>query len=89
MDTRPGYGTIHYSAPTSTAVNVGTRDEFNEMSHTDLRWLPIRHTSRSKQSRNLHRQRRLLHLNVDCGFTGGARFILIKRTDSSGDWYYL
>ena len=27
-------------------------------------------------------------LNVDCGFTGGARFILIKRTDSTGDWYY-
>ena len=26
-------------------------------------------------------------LNVDCGFTAGARFILIKRTDSSGDWY--
>ena len=26
-------------------------------------------------------------LNVDCDFTGGARFILIKRTDSAGDWY--
>ena len=26
-------------------------------------------------------------LNVDCGFTAGARFILIKRTDSAGDWY--
>jgi hypothetical protein len=26
-------------------------------------------------------------LNVDCGFTTGARFILIKRTDSTGDWY--
>ena len=26
-------------------------------------------------------------LNVDCGFTAGARFILIKRSDSSGDWY--
>ena len=26
-------------------------------------------------------------VNVDCGFTGGARFILIKRTDSAGDWY--
>jgi len=26
-------------------------------------------------------------LNVDCGFTSGARFILIKRTDSTGDWY--
>ena len=26
-------------------------------------------------------------LNVDCGFTGGARFILIKRTDTAGDWF--
>jgi hypothetical protein len=24
---------------------------------------------------------------IDCGFTAGARFILIKRTDSTGDWY--
>jgi len=26
-------------------------------------------------------------VNVDCGFSNGARFILIKRTDSSGDWF--
>ena len=26
-------------------------------------------------------------VDVDCGFSAGARFILIKRTDSSGDWY--
>jgi hypothetical protein len=26
-------------------------------------------------------------LNVDCGFTAGARFVMIKRTDSTGDWY--
>jgi len=26
-------------------------------------------------------------INVDCGFTSGARFVLAKRTDSSGDWY--
>ena len=26
-------------------------------------------------------------LNIDCGFTNGARFVLIKRADSSGDWY--
>jgi hypothetical protein len=26
-------------------------------------------------------------LSIDCGFTAGARFILIKRTDSTGDWY--
>jgi hypothetical protein len=24
---------------------------------------------------------------IDCGFTGGARFVLIKRSDSTGDWY--
>ena len=24
---------------------------------------------------------------ISCGFTGGARFVLIKRTDASGDWY--
>ena len=26
-------------------------------------------------------------VNVDCGFSSGARFILIKRTDASGDWF--
>ena len=25
--------------------------------------------------------------NVDCGFSAGARFVLIKRTDSTGGWY--
>lgn len=25
--------------------------------------------------------------NVDCGFTNGARFVLIKRTDSTGAWW--
>jgi hypothetical protein len=24
---------------------------------------------------------------VNCGFTSGARFVLIKRTDSTGDWW--
>jgi hypothetical protein len=26
-------------------------------------------------------------LQVNCGFTGGARFVLIKRTDSTGAWH--
>lgn len=26
---------------------------------------------------------------INCGFTTGARFVLIKRTDSVGDWYIL
>ena len=27
------------------------------------------------------------NVGVDCGFTAGARFVMIKRTDSTGDWY--
>ena len=27
------------------------------------------------------------NIGVDCGFTAGARFVIIKRTDSSGNWY--
>ena len=27
------------------------------------------------------------NINVDCGFTNGARFILIKRTNAQDDWY--
>jgi hypothetical protein len=26
-------------------------------------------------------------LQINCGFTGGARFVLIKRTDSTGAWF--
>jgi hypothetical protein len=26
-------------------------------------------------------------LQIDCGFTAGARFVMIKRTDAVGDWY--
>jgi hypothetical protein len=26
-------------------------------------------------------------LSIDCGFTAGARLVLIKRTDSTGDWF--
>mgnify|MGYP003624877489 FL=1 len=25
--------------------------------------------------------------NVDCGFSAGARFVMLKRTDATGDWY--
>ena len=27
------------------------------------------------------------NIDVNCGFSAGARFVLIKRTDSTGDWY--
>ena len=27
-------------------------------------------------------------VEVDCGFTTGARWLLVKRADSAGDWYF-
>ncbi len=27
-------------------------------------------------------------VNVDCGFSAGARFVLIKHANATGDWYY-
>jgi hypothetical protein len=27
-------------------------------------------------------------LDIDCGFTNGARFVIIKRTDADGDWMH-
>ena len=26
-------------------------------------------------------------LTINCGFTGGARYVLIKRTDTTSDWF--
>jgi hypothetical protein len=26
-------------------------------------------------------------INVDCGFSGGARWVMVKRTDATADWY--
>ena len=28
------------------------------------------------------------NVDVDCGFTNGARFVLVKRTDTVGQWYF-
>jgi len=28
-------------------------------------------------------------INVDCGFTNGARFVMIKRTDAAADWFFV
>ena len=29
----------------------------------------------------------LSNITVDCGFSSGARFVLKKRTDSTGEWF--
>jgi len=72
------------TAPTSTVFSVGTNTAVNGSGNTYVAYLFATCAGVSKvgsYTGNGSSQ------TINCGFTGGARFILIKRTDSTGDWY--
>jgi len=72
------------SAPTSTNFSVGSYSVVNQSSGTFVAYLFATCAGVSKvgsYTGNGTTQ------TINCGFTGGARFVLIKRTDSTGDWY--
>ena len=71
------------TAPTSSVFTVGDRAEVNG-SYNYIAFLFATVAGVSKVGTYSGTGN---DINVDCGFTSGARFILIKRTDSSGDWY--
>jgi hypothetical protein len=70
--------------PTSTVFSVGPQATVNASSGTYIAYLFATLTGVSKVGSYTGTG---TTLNVDCGFTNGARFVLIKRTDSTGDWY--
>ena len=78
------------SAPTSTYFNVAYDSGFNVQyvpnvsSYTYIAYLFATLDGVSKVGTYSGTG---YDVNVDCGFTAGARFVLIKRTDSSGDWH--
>jgi hypothetical protein len=70
--------------PTSTVFSVGTNYSVNRPAGTFVNYLFATCAGVSKvgsYTGNGTTQ------TINCGFTGGARFVLIKRTDSTGDWY--
>jgi len=72
------------TAPTSTVFTVGTDTEVNTSGQTYVNYLFATCAGVSKvgsYTGNGSTQ------TINCGFTSGARFVLIKRTDSTGDWY--
>jgi hypothetical protein len=72
------------TSPTSSVFTVGTALTTNESAQTYVAYLFATCAGVSKvgsYTGNGSTQ------TIDCGFTGGARFVLIKRTDSTGDWY--
>ena len=74
------------TAPTSSVFTVGTAGNINASGAPYVAYLFASLPGISKVSSYTGTG---ADLNVDCGFSAGARFILIKRTDpaSTGDWY--
>ena len=72
------------TAPTSTVFSVNDHQDVNASGNTYVAYLFATCAGVSKVGRYTGTA---TTLQIDCGFTGGARFVLIKRTDSTGDWY--
>jgi hypothetical protein len=72
------------TTPTSTVFTVGTSTTVNSGGENYVAYLFASCPGVSKvgsYTGNGSSQ------TIDCGFAAGARFVLIKRTDSTGDWY--
>ena len=74
------YGTV----PTSTVFSVGTNFVVNNVGETYVAYLFATCAGVSKVGSYTGNG---TSQAIACGFTGGARFVLIKRTDASGGWY--
>jgi hypothetical protein len=72
------------TAPTSSVFTVGSDNEVNNSGYNYIAYFFATLPGISKVGSYTGTGNAI---NVDCGFSSGARFILIKRTDASGDWY--
>lgn len=72
------------TTPTSSVFSVGTGTPVNASAGTYVAYLFATVAGVSKVGSYTGTG---TTLQVNCGFTAGSRFVLIKRTDSTGDWY--
>jgi hypothetical protein len=79
-----GTGDFWYQTPTSTQFSVGGYTEINDTGVTYVAYLFATCAGVSKVGSYTGTG---TTLQIDCGFTAGARFVLIKRTNTTGDWY--
>ena len=78
-------GTTRFAgvAPTSSVFSVGQDNSVNGSGKTYIAYLFATLPGISKVGSYTGTG---ATLNIDCGFTSGARFVLLKRTDSTGEW---
>ena len=84
-------GNVYYlnnTAPTSTLITLGQDDSTNGGASTAYNYVAYLFATVAGVSK----VGSFSHTNgsstdVDCGFSSGSAFILVKRTDSTSDWY--
>ena len=76
--------TIWYSEPNSSAFFVGSSTRVNVSSRNYVAYLFATCAGVSKVGSYTGTG---TTKQIDCGFTGGARFVLIKKTSGTGSWY--
>jgi hypothetical protein len=72
------------TTPTSSVFSLGTNSEVN---FSTINYVAYLFASAPGVSKVGSYTGTGTTLQINCGFTAGARFVLIKRTDSTGDWY--
>jgi len=72
------------TTPTSSVFSLGTSANVNTSAATYVAYLFATCAGVSKVGSYTGTA---TTKQIDCGFTSSARFVLIKRTDSTGDWY--
>jgi hypothetical protein len=72
------------TTPTSSVFSLGT---FNSINGSGLNYVAYLFATCAGVSKVGSYTGTATTKQIDCGFTAGARFVLIKRTDSTGDWY--
>ena len=72
------------TAPTASAFTVGTLNAVNNTGVTFHAYLFASLGGISKVGTYTGTG---AALDIDCGFAAGARFVMVKRTDSTGNWY--
>jgi len=87
LATYSSLSTTHNDNFTTTTFKVATwqqESDFNASGRTFIAYLFATLAGVSKVGSVTHSGS---STDVDCGFTSGARFVLLKRTDASGGWY--
>jgi hypothetical protein len=75
--------TNYFSTPTADNIILGSDNDTNRTAYTYIAYLFASLPGISKVGSYTGNG---TSQTIDCGFTSGARFILIKRTDATGDW---